>query len=73
MTMIARNMHFEIVVPTYIVEDNKRVQYHDEHKAQFLCNLKKLNPRMRVERSTWKVTKVKGVLPKLAMAMLMAQ
>jgi hypothetical protein len=30
MTMIARNMPFEIVVPTYIVEDNKRGQYHDE-------------------------------------------
>jgi hypothetical protein len=52
MTMIARNMDFEIVVPTYIVEDNKRGQYHDEHKAQFPCNLKTHNPRMRVERST---------------------
>ncbi len=39
MTMIARNMHFEIVVPTCIVEDNKRDKYHDEHKAKFLCNL----------------------------------
>lgn len=38
--MIARNMQFEIVVPTCIVEDNKRGQYHDEHKVQFLYNLK---------------------------------
>lgn len=73
MIMIARNMHFEIVVPICPVEDNKRDQYHDEHKAQFFCNLKTHNPRMRCESSTWKENKVKGVLPKHAMAMLMAQ
>jgi hypothetical protein len=61
MTMIARNMQFEIVVPTCIVEDNKRGIYHDEHKVQFLYNLKthstphRFPPktsRMRGERST---------------------